>query len=89
MFASIADGADWKSVEIPGKNTTAVCHDIRTYYEEAALELVDGPPPAGRAAEAWYFEQTEAGKTILAARRAIKDQGGPHGAWFYMAPGHR
>ncbi len=85
----IAEGADWKSVELPGKNTTALCHDIRTYYEEAALELADGLAPDGRAAEAWYFEQTEAGRTVLAARAAIKDQGGPHPAWFYMAPGHR
>lgn len=85
----IAEGADWKGVELPGKNTTALCHDIRTYYEEAALELADGPAPDGRAAEAWYFEQTEAGRTVLAARAAIKEQGGPHPAWFYMAPGHR
>ncbi|MFT7597364.1 MAG: hypothetical protein ACI8TP_000282 [Acidimicrobiales bacterium] len=89
VLADIANGANWKEAEIPGKNTTAMCHDIRTYYEEAALELVDGPPPDGRAAEAWYFEQTEAGKTVLAARAAIKKQGGPHPAWFYMAPGHR
>ena len=85
----IAESADWKQAELPGKNTTALCHDIRTYYEEAALELVDGPAPDGRAAEAWYFEQTEAGTTVLAARAAIKEQGGPHPAWFYMAPGHR
>ena len=85
----IAGGLDWKAATIPGKNTTALCHDIRTYYEEAALELVDGPPPDGRAAEAWYFDQTEAGRTVLAARAAIKEQGGPHPAWFYMTPGHR
>ncbi len=89
MFDAIAKGAPWKEAGIPGGNTTAICHDIRTYYEEAALELVDGPPPGGRAAEAWFFEQTEAGKTVLAARAAIKDQGAPHPVWFYMTPGHR
>ncbi len=89
VLHDIVGGADWKSVEIPGRNTTALCHDIRTYYEEAALELIDGPAPGGRAVEAWYFEETEAGRLVMAARTAIKEQGGPHPAWFYMAPGHR
>ncbi len=90
MFDRIANGAHWKDDEtIPGGNTIAVCHDIRTYYEEAALELSDGPPPAGRAMEAWFHEQTEAGKTVMAARAAIKDQEGPFPVWFYMAPAHR
>ena len=89
ILDEIANGAAWKEAGIPGGNTTALCHDIRTYYEEAALELVDGPPPDGRAAEAWYFETTEAGRTVMAARAAIKEQGAPHPVWFYMAPGHR
>ncbi len=84
-----AEGASWTEIELPGKNTVAVAHDIRTYYEEAALELVTGPPPAGRAAEAWFFESTEAGKTMLAARTSIKQQEAPFPFWFYMAPGHR
>ena len=84
-----AEGADWQEHPLPGKNTVAVCHDIRTYYEEAALELVTGPTPGGRAAEAWFFEETEAGRTILAARQVMKAQGAPHPFWFYMSPGHR
>ena len=39
--------------------------------------------------EAWFYEQTEAGKTMQAARAAIRDQGAPFPFWFYMAPGHR
>ena len=84
-----AEGASWKQVALPGKNTVAVCHDIRTYYEEAALELVNGPVPGGRASEAWFFEQTEAGRTVLAARRALKEQEAPFPFWFYMTPAHR
>ncbi len=84
-----AEGASWKDTPLPGKNTIAVAHDIRTYYEEAALELVDGPPPEGRAAEAWFFESTEAGRTMLAARTSMKEQEAPFPFWFYMAPGHR
>ncbi len=84
-----AEGANWKDNPIPGKNTVAVCHDIRSYYEEAGLELVAGPPPGGRAAEAWFFEATEAGKTVMAARKSLQDQEAPFPFWFYMAPGHR
>jgi hypothetical protein len=89
ILHNIAEGADWKTAGIPGGNTTAVAHDIRTFYEEAALALVDGPAPGPRQVEAWYFEQTEAGKTVLAARAAIKATGAPMPAWFYMTPGHR
>ena len=46
---AIANGQDWATAGIPGGNTISVCHDIRTYYEEAALELVSGPSPGGRA----------------------------------------
>lgn len=84
-----AQGASWTDVPVPGKNTVALVHDIRTFYEEAALELVTGPPPGGRAAEAWFYEMTEAGKTINDARLAMKDQGAPFAFWFYMAPAHR
>lgn len=83
------EGASWKENPLPGKNTVAVCHDIRAYYEEAALELVTGPPPGARAAEAWFFESTEAGKTVQGARRAMKEQDAPFPFWFYMAPAHR
>jgi hypothetical protein len=88
IFDSIANGADWKEAGIPGGNTTAVAHDIRTYYEEAALSLVGASAPGPRQVERWYFEQTEAGRTILAARAAIKASGAPMPAWFYMSPGH-
>ena len=84
-----ATGASWKDVALPGKNTVAVSHDIRTYYEEAAMELVAGSTPGGRAAEAWFFEETEAGRTVMAARAALKDQEAPFPFWFYMAPAHR
>ncbi len=84
-----ADGAPWKETPLPDRNVLGVCHDIRTYYEEAGLELVTGPQPGGRAAEAWYFETTEAGKTVMAARESLKAQEAPFPIWFYMAPAHR
>ena len=89
VLHAIANGADWKEAGIPGGNTIAVCHDIRSYYQEAALELVEGPTPGGRAVEAWFHEKTEAGATVLAARAAIRDAGGKFPIWFYMTPGQR
>lgn len=88
-FDAIANGAEWASAGIPGGNTTAVCHDISAYYEEAALALADGPTPGGRAMENWYFDHTEGGKTVLAARSAMRDAGAKFPVWFYMTPGHR
>lgn len=84
-----ASGEAWGDHPLPGKNTTAVCHDIRAYYTEAALELATGPAPGGRSVEAWFHEETEAGRTVLAARAELQRQAAPFGFWFYMAPGHR
>lgn len=84
-----AQGVDRSTLPLPGKNTTAVCHDIFAFYTEAALELATGPGPRARAVEAWFYEKTEAGQTILAARAALKADDAPFHFWFYMAPGHR
>jgi len=86
---AIVDGTSWRESGVPGNDTTAMCHDLRTYYEEAAVELTTGPTPGGRAAENWYFTKTEAGKLTLAARRALQAQEAPFGIWYYMAPSHR
>jgi hypothetical protein len=82
-------GAPWNETPLPGKNTVAVCHDIRAYYQEAAVELATGPTPGGRAADVWFHDETEAGTTVMAARVALKGQDAPFPFWFYMAPAHR
>ena len=84
-----ASGEPWTDHPLPGTSTIAVCHDIRAYYTEAALELATGPTPGSRSVEAWFHEETEAGRTILAARAELKRQDAPFPVWFYMAPGHR
>ena len=89
VFEDIISGTHWKEAGIPGSNTIAAVADIRAYYEEAALELADNPTASGRATEAWFFERTEAGKTILGARDAIRSQEAPLPVWFYMTPAHR
>ena len=86
---AIAHGTPWTDAGLPGANPVAVCHDISAYYEEAALELVDGPAPGGRAVQDWFYDRTEAGATVLAARQAMRDAGVKFPIWFYMTPGHR
>lgn len=81
----VSEGTDWKQAGIPG-NPIETAHDIRSYYQELAVELADGPPGAW-AVERWFYDTTEAGKTLLAARRAMRDSGAPQPLWFYMAPG--
>ncbi len=82
----VAAGEHWKEVYGPRLDTIAIAHDIRAYYQEAALELADGPPPGARQAEAWFYEETEAGKTLAAARDALTEQEAPSGITFYMQP---
>ena len=69
-MARIAGGTAWNEAGLPA-DPIQVVHDIRSYYEELAVELSDGPPGPW-AAECWFFGETEAGKTVLAARRAMK-----------------
>ena len=81
----VSEGTDWKQAGIPG-NPIEAAHDIRSYYQELAVELADGPPGPW-AVERWFYDTTEAGKTLLAARRAMKAADAPQPLWFYMAPG--
>ena len=83
VLATVADGADWKVAGFVG-DPVQTCHDIRTYYEEAAVSLVDVSPEAGQG-EAWFYEQTAAGRTMLAARVQMREQGAPFPIWLYMA----
>jgi hypothetical protein len=83
VLARIADGDDWKTAGFPG-DPVQTCHDIRTYYEEAALSLADATPEAGQG-EVWFYEQTAAGRTMLAARAVMREQAAPFPIWLYMA----
>lgn len=82
----IADGEAWDAVGLPG-DPVSCAHDLRTYYEEAAVALADDV--TGGSVEVWFSEVTEAGQALLAARRRMKDQDAPFTLWFYMAAGVR
>src|SRR4051794_28103714 len=79
----ISQGTAWTEAGLPG-DPISCAHDLRSYYEEAALSLADAPPDPG-AAELWFYETTAAGRTLLAARRAMREQKAPGPLWLYMA----
>ena len=86
-FVSIAEGEPWDQQGLEAA-TMMLVHDIRAYYEELAFEIADGPIAAW-GAERWFFDETEAGKVLIGARRSMQQAGAPHAQWFYMAPGSR
>jgi hypothetical protein len=86
-FVRVAEGTDWKLAGIPGI-PSRVAQDVRGYYETAALGLADHVPSAWAGAR-WFFDHTEGGKAVLAAREAMRAAGAKQPVWFYMAPGDR
>ena len=83
-FANIAAGEPWDEHGHDGAIMMFV-HDIRSYYEELAFEIADGPLIA-YGAERWFYDETEAGKVMLDARRKMKQSDAPHWQWYYMSP---
>lgn len=83
---ALADGSSPADVGLDGASTRALTHDLRAYYEEAGLALVDHVP-AARKIETWYFQGTETGKLVTAAAQKLKDAGADYEVWFYMRPG--
>ena len=86
-FIRIADGTPWKEAGIPGL-PMRVSQDIRGYYETAAIAMVDHAPAAWAGAR-WFYDETETGKVIMAARKEMERQDAPQPMWFYLTPGDR
>jgi len=82
-FEVIAKGDDWKEAGIAPKDLMEATKDILSYYEEAASALVEHTP-AARAAESWFYRETETGSLMKKAQAALKDGGFP--AWMYITP---
>ena len=87
-FVQITDGQAWDTVGFNAPLMQVVT-DIRTYYEELAVELVADGPIAAWGAERWFYDKTEAGKVLLAARQELKKADAPFLVWWHMSPGSR
>lgn len=59
--------------------------DIRSYYEESAMELSGGIPGSGTV-DKWFFGATQAGCLLLDAQAALRAGGAPREVWYYLAP---
>ena len=84
-MVALGEGTSLDDLDIDGPTVRAMTHDLRAYYEEAGLALVDHVP-AARRLETWYFQGTETGKLVTAASKNLQDAGAEYEVWFYMRP---
>ncbi len=87
-FVKIVEGEHWEEVGFAPRSMYPTVQDIRSYYEELACELAEGPIEPW-ATEEWFYDQTEAGKLILTARRMMRDNKAEQSVWFGLAPAGR
>ena len=73
-FVRIAAGASLAEVGFDEHQVIAASQDVRAYYEEAALGLVDHVP-AARQVESWLYGSTETGAVLRSARDALREAG--------------
>jgi hypothetical protein len=74
-FVSVAAGASAEAAGFSsGEELVHASMDIRAYYEEAALALMDHVP-AARSVEAWIYGSTEMGKLLVAASDVVNRAG--------------
>lgn len=69
-FQRLADGESIDAVGWSGRDVVGAAQDVRSYYEEAALELADST--GARRIETWFYHRTEAGSLMFDVRAALK-----------------
>ena len=85
VFIKISDGTVLEEIDVPGGDHVAVAMDLRSYYEEAALSLVDHVPDA-RQAESWIYRSTRLGEVLHQAQANLKAAGKDRRDWYYLMP---
>jgi len=83
-FVSVAEGEPLKEAGIPGV-PMRVAHDIRGYYEMAAMEIA-GHTPAAWAGYRWFRDDTKTGELIKAVQNTIKASGASDANWRFLLP---
>lgn len=85
-FVQLAGGAELGAVGFDASSVRAASQDIRAYYEEAALALLDHVP-AARRVESWFYTSTETGRIVRAAAEALAAAGEERSTWYFLLPG--
>jgi hypothetical protein len=85
-FVELAGGAGLEAAGFDASSARAAGQDVRAYYEEAALALLDHVP-AARRVETWFYTGTETGRVVRAAAAALREAGEDHSIWYYLLPG--
>ena len=79
----IVEGTPWDKAGLPENEVLEASKDIMSYYEEAATELAEHVPEA-RAAESWFYRETQAGELLLDVCKKLLEE---KVAWaFLVAP---
>ena len=83
----IEAGESLDDVGLAGGAAIAAGQDIRSYYEEAGLQLADGVT-GSRSLESWFYRTTQTGQLIRSAQKVMKEQGtGDDVTVQYLLPG--
>jgi len=83
-FIRVCDGVPVADALLPGR-PTEVALDVRSFFEEVAVEISDHVPSA-RAAESWFYQSTATGRLLLRVREVLKAAGVERDTWFFIAP---
>jgi hypothetical protein len=86
LFERLAAGGGWESAGLSPAELHSAALEVRGYYEQAALGLVDHVP-AARQAESWFFQKTLTGTMLRRAQQRLREADAPRSAWFGLAPG--
>ena len=85
LFDRLADGQPWEASGLAPAELHTAALEVRSYYEQAALGLVEHVP-AARQAESWFFQHTVVGMRLRLAQQRLRDADAPRPTWFGLAP---
>jgi hypothetical protein len=86
-FVELSEGAALEGAELEAQWILDMCSDVRAFYEEASMALVDHVPDAGQT-DVWFYRQTATGALMRPVAEALR--GRPDlpedWIWFYVVP---
>lgn len=84
IFLELEGGASLDDVGWDEWKALAAAHDIRAYYEEAAVQLAD--ITGARQAESWFYQKTQTGQLMRRLVAVLRQNGSPDLLHQYLVP---